>query len=71
MVGVGNKEQNDAKAGGNPFLGIHFECCNVYLRVYRKPEERSYRGRCPKCLRTLEILVDEEKGISEKFFRAF
>lgn len=40
-----------------PYLSIMFECCNVYLRVYRDPDGKSYQGRCPRCLRTVSFRV--------------
>ncbi len=52
-----------------PWLGIHFECCGVYARVYRKPEDKMYRGQCPRCLRRVRIHVGPH-GTGSRFFRA-
>jgi len=42
-----------------PWIGVMFECCSVYSRIYRAPTSTAYRGRCPKCLRTLHLPVGE------------
>jgi hypothetical protein len=51
------------------FVGIHFECCNVYTRVYRREDQREYIGRCPNCLRTVRLRVGPD-GSSARMFRA-
>lgn len=55
--------------GPRPWVSILFECCNVYARVYRRPEQMFYRGRCPKCLREIHLRVGPD-GIPARFFRA-
>ena len=52
-----------------PCIGILFECCGVYARVYRQPWEPMYVGRCPKCLRTVRVRVGTE-GTNARLFRA-
>lgn len=56
-------------APDRPYVGILFECCGVYARVYRDPKAREYRGRCPRCLRTVRLRVGAE-GTSQRLFRA-
>ena len=53
----------------NKFLGILFDCCNVYGRIYKNKEGTFYQGRCPKCMRLIKIKVGEG-GTSSRFFRA-
>ncbi len=64
---------DDADATGGtlqrPYLGILFECCGVYARVYRRPNQMVYRGRCPKCLRIVQVRVGPD-GTRARFFRA-
>lgn len=31
------------------FLGVHFKCCNIYVRVYKNRTEITYIGHCPRC----------------------
>jgi len=58
-----------AAARGWPHVSILFECCGVYARIYRRPDEDRYRGRCPKCLRSLELRVGPD-GTPARMFRA-
>lgn len=53
----------------NKFLGILFDCCNVYGRIYKNKEGTFYQGRCPKCMRLLKIKVGDG-GTTSRFFRA-
>ena len=52
-----------------PFIGVLFDCCGVYARVYRQPDQREYLGRCPRCLRTLRVRVGPD-GTPARIFRA-
>lgn len=58
-----------APTDARPYLGILFECCSVYARVYRRPDQHAYIARCPKCLRAARIRVATE-GSSQRFFLA-
>ena len=42
---------------GRPYVSVHFTCCNVYLRIYRSADGKSYRGGCPKCGVTVHFAV--------------
>ncbi|MBW7905873.1 MAG: hypothetical protein LC135_11215 [Phycisphaerae bacterium] len=59
----------DPTAQARPFIGILFECCGHYVRVYRRPSERQYVARCPGCLRVVRVAVGPE-GTSARIFRA-
>lgn len=68
-AGDDSPQQLDAPATGRPYLGIHFECCGVYTRVYRRPDQLVYQTRCPRCLREVRIRVSRD-GTSARIFRA-
>lgn len=51
------------------FLGIKFDCCGVYARIYQNKEGTAYVGRCPKCLRSIRIKI-AEGGTNNRFFTA-
>ncbi len=61
-------EQGEAPEG-RPFIGVHFECCGVYARIYRAPGSAAYQGRCPKCLRSMRVRI-APSGVDARFFRA-
>lgn len=52
-----------------PYIGVHFRCCGVYARIYRRPEQPCYVGRCPRCLRMLRVRVGPD-GTSARLFEA-
>ncbi len=52
-----------------PFIGVLFECCGIYARVYRAAGMPEYRGRCPKCLRAMRVRIGPG-GVDARFFRA-
>jgi len=61
--------ENDAARRRRPWVGIHFDCCGVYARVYRDGAATIYEGRCPRCLRKVKLRVGPG-GTDSRFFRA-
>lgn len=55
--------------GTRKWLGVRFECCGAYQRVYRNATGLAYEGRCPHCLRPIYIAVGPG-GVDTRFFRA-
>ncbi len=52
-----------------PWLGIHFECCRVYQRIWLNAARTAYAGRCPRC--GAQILLPLGPGGTDcRFFRA-
>jgi hypothetical protein len=52
-----------------PFLGVMFECCSVYVRIYKNREGTAYVGHCPKCAKRIAIRIGAG-GSDNRFFRA-
>ncbi len=61
-------EEKAGESQKRPFLGIMFECCSLYRRIYRNKEGKAYTGCCPRCLRQVVVKV-EEGGSGARFFR--
>jgi hypothetical protein len=47
----------DVPASPRPFLRVQFACCNVYQRIYRHADGKSYQGRCPRCGKPVKFAV--------------
>ncbi|MBD3421139.1 MAG: hypothetical protein GF398_13570 [Chitinivibrionales bacterium] len=52
---------------GKSYLGIQFNCCNVYQRIYKNRHATAYEGRCPKCGSYVRVPIGEG-GSSQRFF---
>lgn len=68
----GRREHEAASAevaGNRCWIGIHFECCCVYTRLYRAAGADRYVGRCPKCRTPVTVRVSPD-GVSTSFIRA-
>jgi hypothetical protein len=51
------------------FLGVQFECCGVYSRVYKNRAGDAYEGRCPRCMKRVSVGIGPDGG-SARFFTA-
>ena len=51
------------------YIGVHFECCQTYTRIYINRDKTAYVGRCPRCQRSLNVRIGDE-GVETRFFRA-
>ncbi|MFW6118957.1 MAG: hypothetical protein ACOC7S_01325 [Planctomycetota bacterium] len=60
----------DTRPKGKKFLGVMFECCHVYARLYRNTRGDAYEGRCPRCSRRVRVRIDPE-GTDQRFFTAY
>lgn len=63
------EQKSSSTTAPRPYIGILFECCSVYSRIYRQPDQPEYVGRCPRCLRTVRALVGSD-GTPQRIFRA-
>ncbi|MBM4357584.1 MAG: hypothetical protein FJ096_05675 [Deltaproteobacteria bacterium] len=64
-------ESNGNPPGTKPpeSLGVMFDCCNVYVRIWKRRDGAAYEGRCPRCLRVVRIAVGPG-GSSSRIWRA-
>jgi len=51
------------------WIGVRFDCCGTYTRIYRNANATAYEGRCPRCLRAVKALVGPG-GTDCRFFVA-
>ena len=58
------------KSDKRRFLGVSFDCCSAYARIYVNKQGTAYVGNCPRCAKRVEFLIGAE-GTSSRFFRAY
>jgi len=65
------EEDKNEQPKQKKFIGVWFECCHTYGRLYKNKEGTLYRGRCPKCLRPVNVPInaESEKATNRRFFR--
>ncbi len=58
---------NDIRQG-KKYIGMIFECCSVYRRIYINKKKTAYTGYCPKCCKKVEVKIASD-GVSNRFFK--
>lgn len=46
-----------APPGNSGWLGLYFKCAGVYVRAYKNQAGTAYRGRCPRCGKSMDFLI--------------
>ena len=67
--GLDQESQSEQTAPSRKWIGINFECCGSYARIYPNKEGTAYEGACPRCLRKVLIRIGPG-GTSHRLFRA-
>lgn len=62
-------EPKDPPKQPRPYIGMQFDCCNVYRRIYLNRDGTAFFGHCPRCLRPVRLPVGPD-GSHSKFWRA-
>lgn len=63
------QEQTDAR--GRRYIGVMFDCCRVYVHVYKNRIGTAYVGWCPRCGRRVEAKCGHgAQGTDQRIFRA-
>jgi len=65
------EDDNQEQSNQRKFIGVWFECCHTYGRLYKNKEGTIYSGRCPRCLRPVQVPInaDSENATNRRFFR--
>ena len=65
------KKRTGNKKGGSrqsmPFIGVSWECCKAYSRVYLNKKRTAYVGWCPKCGKRVQLDLSPT-GSKSRFF---
>ncbi|MAT70587.1 MAG: hypothetical protein CMJ58_13800 [Planctomycetaceae bacterium] len=54
-------------AESSRFLGVQFDCCGVYSRIYMNRQGDAYVGHCPRCAKRVQFGVGPG-GTDARFF---
>lgn len=63
------RRRSPGKRAPRRYVGVRFDCCGVYQRIYLNQAGTAYVGWCPKCAARIEVRIDPA-GTDGRFFRA-
>jgi hypothetical protein len=52
------------------YVGVRFNCCGIYTRIYVNKEGTAYEGKCPKCFKPVRLKIGTG-GTSARIFEAY
>lgn len=53
--------------GQRKFVGVKFDCCATYARIYINREQTAYVGNCPRCAKQVRLRIGPG-GTDARFF---
>jgi hypothetical protein len=56
--------------GTRPYLGVQFQCCRTYARIYPNTAGTAFIGHCPRCGKRVEFLISDS-GDEGRFFTVY
>ncbi|GAA4425777.1 hypothetical protein [Bremerella cremea] len=65
-----SRDDSDQGRKPRPFLGVKFDCCGIYSRIYQNKKATHYVGNCPKCAKQIRVRIGHG-GSDNRFFTAF
>jgi hypothetical protein len=68
-VTSGPGRRDSGSGGSRKWIGVHFNCCDVYSRIWRNRQGTAYVGYCPRCSRRIQALIGPG-GVDTRFFEA-
>ncbi len=57
-------------SAGRKWIGVKFDCCGSYSRIYRNRQGTAYEGFCPKCTARIKVPIGPS-GTTQRIFRAY
>lgn len=63
-------DRDETSEDSRRWLGIQFDCCGAYSRIYRNASGSAYVGWCPQCARKVNVPIGPG-GTDDRFFTAF
>ena len=67
---MGKKPKGNSKSNSRqptPFVGVSWDCCKVYSRIYLNKKKTAYVGWCPKCGKRVQMNLSPA-GSKSRFF---